>query len=157
MLRLTKATAEMERDTEQTMKLEYLYKVGSECDLNPWPDSSVGCSVLTEFIGRGFKSHSGRLSIATSNGSSVVNTIYISSFCYTYVITSRKFRLDKRGDWRRQQPKWNLTLNKRWNWSGCAKLTLRAIWVHGVIAQPVVVSERNSVVVGSNPTQANFL
>ena len=85
-------------DTEQTMKLEYLYKVGSECDLNPWPDSSVGCSVLTEFIGRGFKSHSGRLSIATSNGSSVVNTIYISSFRYTYVITSRKFRLDKRGD-----------------------------------------------------------
>ena len=32
--RLTKAIAEMEPDTEQMMKLEYLYKVGSECELN---------------------------------------------------------------------------------------------------------------------------
>ena len=24
------------------MKLEYLYKVGSECELNSWPESSVG-------------------------------------------------------------------------------------------------------------------
>ena len=32
----------MKYDTEQTMKLEYLYKVGSECDLNSWPDSTVG-------------------------------------------------------------------------------------------------------------------
>ena len=32
---------EMKLDTEQTMKLEYLYKVGSECNLNSWPDSSV--------------------------------------------------------------------------------------------------------------------
>ena len=30
-----------------------------------------------EFSGRGFKSHSGQLSIATSNNLSVVNTIYI--------------------------------------------------------------------------------
>ena len=28
---------------------------------------------------------------------------------------------------------------------------------HGLIAQSVRASERNSVVVGSNPTQANFL
>ena len=34
--------AEMKLDTEQTMKLEELYKVGSECKLNWWPDSSVG-------------------------------------------------------------------------------------------------------------------
>ena len=33
---------EMKRDIEQTMKLEYLYKVGSESELNSWPDSSVG-------------------------------------------------------------------------------------------------------------------
>ena len=33
---------EMKFNTEQTMKLEYLYKVGSEFDLNSWPDSSVG-------------------------------------------------------------------------------------------------------------------
>ena len=31
MLRLTKTRAEMKSDTEQTMKPEPLYKVGSEC------------------------------------------------------------------------------------------------------------------------------
>ena len=30
-------------------------------------------------------------------------------------------------------------------------------WSHGLIAQSVRASERNSVVVGSSPTQANFL
>ena len=34
--------AEMKSDSEQTMKLEYLYKVSSEYELNSWPDSSVG-------------------------------------------------------------------------------------------------------------------
>ena len=43
--------------------------------------------------GCGFKSHSSQLSIATSKNPSVVNTICISSFRYTHVITSRKFRL----------------------------------------------------------------
>ena len=33
--------AKMKCNTEQTMKLE-LYKVGSECGLNSWPDSLVG-------------------------------------------------------------------------------------------------------------------
>ena len=33
---------EMNCDTEQTMKLEKLYKIGSEYELNSWPDSSVG-------------------------------------------------------------------------------------------------------------------
>ena len=56
-----------------------------------------------------------------------------------------------------KQPKWNMTLNKRWNWSNCTKLALSASWTHGLIAQSVRASERNSVVVGSNPTQANFL
>ena len=37
-----KAIAEMKLDIEQTMTLEELYKVGSECELNSWPDSSVG-------------------------------------------------------------------------------------------------------------------
>ena len=32
-------------DTEQTKKLEQLYKVGSECKLNSWTDDSVGYSV----------------------------------------------------------------------------------------------------------------
>ena len=31
----------MKSDTEQTMKFEKLYKVGSEYELNSFPDSSV--------------------------------------------------------------------------------------------------------------------
>ena len=34
-------TAKMKCDTEQTMKLEWLYEVGSGCELNSWPDSSI--------------------------------------------------------------------------------------------------------------------
>ena len=51
----------------------------------------------------------------------------------------------------------NLTLNNRWNWSSCIKLALNVSWTHGFIAQSVRASKRNSVVVGSNPTGANFL
>ena len=39
MQRLMKAIDERKLDTEQTMKLEQLYKVGSEFELNSWPDS----------------------------------------------------------------------------------------------------------------------
>ena len=77
--------------------------------------------------------------LAASKNCSVVNTIYISSWRYTPMITLTKFQLNKRSDGRRQQPKWNLTLNKRWNWSSCSKLAVRG-------------SERNSVVVGSSLT-----
>ena len=42
MWQLTKAMAKMKSDTEQTMKLEWLYKIGSECKLSSWSDSSVG-------------------------------------------------------------------------------------------------------------------
>ena len=52
--------------------------------MNSWPDmthSSVVWSVQTEISGRGFKSHSGQLSIATLKNPSVVNTIYI--YIYT--------------------------------------------------------------------------
>ena len=38
-----------------------------------------------------------------------------------------------------------------------AKLALSVSWTHGLIAQLVGASEWNSVVVGPNPTQANFL
>ena len=51
----------------------------------------------------------------------------------------------------------NVTLNKRLNWSSCTKLALSASWTHDLIAQSVRASERNLVVAGSNPTQANFL
>ena len=53
--------------------------------------------------------------------------------------------------------KWNVTLTKRWSWSSCIKLTLSASWTHGLVAQWIRASERNSVIMGSNPTQANFL
>ena len=43
---------------------------------------------------------------------------------------------------------------KRWNWSCCTKLALSASWTYGLIDQSVRASERNSVVVGSNPIQA---
>ena len=56
-----------------------------------------------------------------------------------------------------KQVKWNVTLNKQWNWTSCTKLTLSTRWTHGLIAQSVRASEQNLVVVGSNPTQANFL
>ena len=36
-------------------------------------------------------------------------------------------------------------------------LWVSASWTHGLIAQLVTASEQNSVVVGLNPTQANFL
>ena len=68
--------------------MEWNSVVGTES--NSVESSSV---VWTEFSGRGFKSHSGQLSIATSKNPSVVNTICISSFRYTYAITSRKIRL----------------------------------------------------------------
>ena len=37
-----KAIAEMKCETGHTMKLEYLHKFGSDCELNSWPDSSIG-------------------------------------------------------------------------------------------------------------------
>ena len=42
MWQLIKTIAEMKLDTEQTMKLDKLFKVGSESELSSWPDSSVG-------------------------------------------------------------------------------------------------------------------
>ena len=56
-----------------------------------------------------------------------------------------------------KQPKSNVTLNKRWNWNRCTKFAVSVSWTHGLIAQLVRASERNSMVVGSNPTQTNFL
>ena len=89
---------------------------------------------------------------------SYVNTICISSFRYTRVITYARFRLIQMwwktkamAEMKREQ--WT----KRWNWSSSKRLTVSVQWAYGLIAQSVRASERNSVVVGSNPTQANFL
>ena len=46
---------------------------------------------------------------------------------------------------------------KRWNRSSFTKLALNACWAHDLTAQSTWASERNSVVVGLNPTQLNFL
>ena len=56
-----------------------------------------------------------------------------------------------------KQPKWNVTLNKRGNWSSCRKSALSMSSTHGLIDQSVRASQRNSVVVVSNYTQASFL
>ena len=56
-------------------------------------------------------------------------------------------------NWQSKRPKWNVTLNKQWIWSGWTKLTLSASWTHCLIAQWVIVSEQGSVLVGSYPTQ----
>ena len=42
--------------------------------------------IYISFSGRGFKSHSGQLSRATSNNPSMVNTIYIHIYIYIYII-----------------------------------------------------------------------
>ena len=57
-----------------------------------------------------------------------------------------------------KQPKWNVTLNKRWNWSSCTKLALSASWTHGLISQSesVRASERNSLVASSNRLRPTF-
>ena len=49
------------------------------------------------------------------------------------------------------------SLNKPWNCSSCTKLALSASWTRGLMAQLVRASEQNSVVMGSNLTQVNFL
>ena len=46
---------------------------------------------------------------------------------------------------------------KKWTWSSCTKFALSASWTHGLIAQSVRASQRNSVVLGSNPAQVNFI
>ena len=83
---------------------------------------------------------------------------YVSIHPATNVIVCTRFRLKQM---------WWLTKamteikcehwTKRWNWSSCTKLALNATWTHGLISQPVRASEWNSVVVGSSPTQVNFL
>ena len=50
----------MKPHTEQTIKLEQLYKAVSESELNSWSNISVGWGVGTEFSDCGFKSQSGQ-------------------------------------------------------------------------------------------------
>ena len=90
--------------------------------------------------------------------SSVVNTLWISSFRCTLVTTCAGF-CSKKNFWltksmaEMKREHWT----KRWNWSGCKRLALSASWAHVLIAQSVRDSKRNSVLAGLNPTQSNFL
>ena len=72
-------------------------------------------------------------------------------------LPEENFYGNKRGDWRRQWLKCNMTLNKWCNWSSCTKLPLSTSWTHRLTAQWVIAFKRNSVVLGSNPNRANFL
>ena len=91
--------------------------------------------------GQGFKSHSGQLSIATSKNPSVVNTICIDSLHYNVITCARLHLTSKCGDWRRQKTEIKPEhCTKRWNWSSCTKLALRASCSHGLIAQSVRAS-----------------
>ena len=106
---------------------------------------------------RGFKAHSGQFSVATFKNNSVVNTICINSFrhnvgtCATHPWIQLEWLNEEKTEMKREH--W---IN-RWDWSCCTNLAPRASWAHGLVARLVRVSERNSVVVDSKPTQANFL
>ena len=83
---------------------------------------------------------------------------YVSIHSATNVITCARLRLKEM--WRLTKAKTEMKREywtKRWNWSSCTKLALRVTWTHGLITQSVRAFERNSEVVHSNPTHANFL
>ena len=83
---------------------------------------------------------------------------YVSIHSVTNVIIRARFLLKQM--WRLTKTKTEMKSEhwtKRWNWSRCTTLALSVSWTHGPIALVVRASERSSVVMGSNPTQANFL
>ena len=123
------------------------YLNGRTSERNSNPTQANGCR---------FKSHTGQHSIATSKNPSVVNTICISHSAANVINCAR---LCKQMWWLKKAiaemkcKHWT----KRWNWSSCTNMALSASWTHVLIAQSVRASEQNSVIVGSNPTQVNFL
>ena len=79
---------------------------------------------------------------------------------------SRKFWLNKRGDWRWQQPKWNLTLNKRWNWKVGSKCELNSwldssvtlsIWTELIGRGFKFYSGQHSIATLNNPSLVNTI
>ena len=64
----------------------------------------------------------------------------IENFDYTNVATDQG-----------EQPKWNVTLNKPWNWSISTKLAVSTSWSHGLITESL-----SSVVVGLIPLKSTF-
>ena len=99
----------------------------------------------------------GQLSVATSKNPTVMNTICINHSAAS-VITCARFLLKQ--TWRLTKAIAEMKCEhwtERWNWSSCTRLALSVSWTLSLIAQSVRASKRDSVVVGSNPTQANFL
>ena len=83
---------------------------------------------------------------------------YVSIHPPVYVITCARLRLKQ--IWWLLKAKTEMIhehWTNRWNWRSCTKLSLGTSWTHGLIAQSVRASERDSVVLGLNPTQAKFL
>ena len=81
------------RNETLKMKLEWLYKICSKCELNSWPHSAIGWICWTNFRARVFKSYAGEISVATFKNLFVVNTIYINSLRHTLLITYARFSL----------------------------------------------------------------
>ena len=86
-----------------------------------------------------------------------MNTIYISSFRYTHVITSIKFWLKQTWRLTKAIAETKSTLNKCWNWSSCTKLALSARWTHNLIARPVRPSDQLSMTNSNNPSVVNTI
>ena len=125
-MRLTKEKTEMKRE-HWTKRWNW-----SSCTKlalsASWTHGLIAQSVrASEFSGRGFKSHSGQLSIATSENPSVVNTICINSFHNNVIICEKLFLKQM---WRLTKAKTEMKCEywtKRWNWSSCTKLDLRMV------------------------------
>ena len=132
-LRLTKAKTEMKRE-HWTKRWNW----------SSWTKVAVGASWTHGLIAQ---------SVRASERDSAISIHFT-----TNVITYARLRLKQ--VWGLTKAKTEMKREywtKRWNWSSCAKLALGASWTHGLIAQSVRASEQNSVVVGSNLTQANFI
>ena len=109
------------------------------------------------------------LSVYLSIYLSICLSVYLFIYLFIYLLYSGEYHMYQliplhSCDYLQKTSTWWLTkgnslnrTNKRWNWSSCTKLALSASWIRGLIAQSVRVSERSSVVVGSNPTPVNFL
>ena len=83
---------------------------------------------------------------------------YVLIHSTTNVITFGRFSLKQM--WRLTKAMTKMKCEhwtKRWNCQSCTKMALSGSWTQGLIAQFIRASERNSVVVVSNPTQTDFL
>ena len=97
---------------------------------------------------------------------SIYLSVYLSFYISKYISISTtvmwlpqeiKFQLNQSLRLMNAKAERNLTLSIQWNYSSYATLLVSASGTIGLIAHVVRAAERNSVFLGSNPTQANFL